>query len=742
MGGTPPPKEATSSFSRLFWPKTSNPSATVSRTSAMSQPGGVSAPNELTMETTESFAVSDSAFVSSSAPEGPSMDSPDVTTSDATPMEVHDGDFMTESVDSSDDMGSVLTEDEEDYEDYCRGGYHPVSVGDVFSNGRYVIVRKLGWGHFSTVWLAKDRVANRHVALKVVKSAPHYTETALDEIKLLQRLVSANQNHPGCRHCVSLLDHFRHKGPNGSHVCMVFEVLGENLLGLIKRYQHRGVPVHIVKQIAKQVLLGLDYMHRSCGIIHTDLKPENVLICIEDVEAVVEAELQTNPKAVPTKLVGVPPSQGRGGAQTPRRDSVLITSSRPLPSPSSSLGTSPMFDKLAFAMSKIGTTSASGSAPSESSLPSPGAGSSLFPPNAREPASASSSLLGNKVALPMRKGPSLLSQQANKGALNKVPEPLPTIDTTTPSAVESTSDTCLGAAVELGQAAAVSSHSPPLGISPDPLRPAPAAGDPTTLPPPPPYDPSTLERITVKIADLGNACWTDHHFTNDIQTRQYRCPEAILGAKWGTTADLWSASAMFFELLTGDYLFDPAAGAKYNKDDDHIAQIIELLGDFPKSVAFSGKYSAEIFNRKGEPRHIHKLRYWPLVNVLQEKYLLTQEHSEELSSFLLPMLRLNPAERASAREALSHPWLEGVITQGEMELALEQQLRASEQGVHVPTRHELDVEDALKPIGSMASSPVPSEGGWPVDASGDTTLLQSQLSSTRISPGGANGSEE
>lgn len=671
------------------------------------------------------------------------MDSPDVTTSDATPMEVHDGDFMTESVDSTDDdMGSVLTEDEEDYEDYCRGGYHPVSVGDVFSNGRYVIVRKLGWGHFSTVWLAKDRVANRHVALKVVKSAPHYTETALDEIKLLQRLVSANQNHPGCRHCVSLLDHFRHKGPNGSHVCMVFEVLGENLLGLIKRYQHRGVPVHIVKQIAKQVLLGLDYMHRSCGIIHTDLKPENVLICIEDVEAVVEAELRTNPKAVPTKLVGVPPSQGRGGAQTPRRDSVLITSSRPLPSPSSSLGTSPMFDKLAFAMSKIGTTSASGSAPSESSLPSPGTGSSLFPPNAREPSSASSSLLGNKVALPLRKGPSLLSQQANKGALNKVPEPLPTTDTTTPPAVESTSDTSLGAAVELGQAAAVSSHSPPLGISPDPLRPAPAAGDPTTLPPPPPYDPSTLERITVKIADLGNACWTDHHFTDDIQTRQYRCPEAILGAKWGTTADLWSASAMFFELLTGDYLFDPAAGAKYNKDDDHIAQIIELLGDFPKTVAFSGKYSTEIFNRKGEPRHIHKLRYWPLVNVLQEKYLLTQEHSEELSSFLLPMLRLNPAERASAREALSHPWLEGVITQGEMELALEQQLRASEQGVHVPTRHELDVEDALKPIGSMASSPVPSEGGWPVDASGDTTLLQSQLSSTRISPSGANGSEE
>jgi serine/threonine-protein kinase SRPK3 len=58
-------------------------------------------------------------------------------------------------------------------------------------------------------------------------------------------------------------------------------------------------------------------------------------------------------------------------------------------------------------------------------------------------------------------------------------------------------------------------------------------------------DPAALaERITVKIADLGNACWTDHHFTDDIQTRQYRCPEVILGAKWGTSADVWSAACV------------------------------------------------------------------------------------------------------------------------------------------------------------------------------------------------------
>lgn len=46
-------------------------------------------------------------------------------------------------------------EEQEDDTQYCRGGYHPVVIGDVFDN-RYRVVRKLGWGHFSTVWLCRE----------------------------------------------------------------------------------------------------------------------------------------------------------------------------------------------------------------------------------------------------------------------------------------------------------------------------------------------------------------------------------------------------------------------------------------------------------------------------------------------------------------------------------------------------------------------------------------------------------
>jgi serine/threonine-protein kinase SRPK3 len=63
---------------------------------------------------------------------------------------------------------------------------------------------------------------------------------------------------------------------------MAFEVLGKNLLSLLSKYDHRGIPLPTVKRIAKGLLLGLDYMHRVCGVIHTDLKPENVVFALPE----------------------------------------------------------------------------------------------------------------------------------------------------------------------------------------------------------------------------------------------------------------------------------------------------------------------------------------------------------------------------------------------------------------------------------------------------------------------------
>lgn len=109
------------------------------------------------------------------------------------------------------------------------------------------MIRKLGWGHFSTVWLCWDLSLKQFVALKVVKSACHYTETALDEIKLLKCVRESGDSGDIYREkVVQLLDDFKISGINGTHVCMVFEVLGHNLLKLIIRSNYDGIPLNNV----------------------------------------------------------------------------------------------------------------------------------------------------------------------------------------------------------------------------------------------------------------------------------------------------------------------------------------------------------------------------------------------------------------------------------------------------------------------------------------------------------------
>lgn len=244
--------------------------------------------------------------------------------------------------------------EEEDREDYCRGGYHFVKVGDRYKDGQYLVIRKLGWGHFSTVWLVQDQrqvtsaaaatvsqkrkqrkfgltiTLNRtlkHFAMKVQKSAKHYREAALDEIQLSERVAKADPNALGAQYVTAIVDHFSIDGPNGNHVCMIFEVLGENLLELLRKSHHEGLRVRLVKQIAKQVLLGLDYLHRTCKIIHTDLKPENVMTYLDNAEEILRDA--SVPVMEPAEDQDEDDSRGRSRTRKSNRH-VNLVASQPL----------------------------------------------------------------------------------------------------------------------------------------------------------------------------------------------------------------------------------------------------------------------------------------------------------------------------------------------------------------------------------------------------------------------------
>ncbi|KAJ9466325.1 Serine/threonine-protein kinase SRPK [Diplonema papillatum] len=179
------------------------------------------------------------------------------------------------------------TDDQEDESDYCVGGYHRVELGDVY-NDKYKILHKLGWGQFSTVWLAEHVTSQATVALKISKSSVDFMQASLDEIAVfdeLNRCVEESSGLPSGRYAaqvVQMLDHFQLEGPHGTHLVMVFNVCGPNLLKLVSNRGFRGLPANVVRAIAKRTLQGLSFLHDVLGIVHTDIKLENILLTALD----------------------------------------------------------------------------------------------------------------------------------------------------------------------------------------------------------------------------------------------------------------------------------------------------------------------------------------------------------------------------------------------------------------------------------------------------------------------------
>ncbi|CAH8857384.1 unnamed protein product [Trichobilharzia szidati] len=700
-------------------------------------------------------------------------------------------------------------DEQEDPRDYCKGGYHPVKIGQVY-NGRYHVVRKLGWGHFSTVWLCWDLSSKRFVAMKVVKSALHYTETALDEIKLLSCVRESSPDDPFRNKTVQLLDDFRVSGVNGNHVCMIFEVLGHNLLKLIIRSQYRGIPLENVRSIIKQTLQGLHYLHTKCHIIHTDIKPENILVCISDSQirrmaaealdaqrrgvqlsgsavstapkekqdntkmtksrkrrlrrqqrkqqALLEQELdeleelesqeherrlmdmgllpggdkqdheepdvadnkegsdpktpreqsqsnETNVNDTTKNLCNVSPSEERAAANNTGSPNASTKKSCQNNSDEPNDNHKHEHNKAASHRSDAADASeesdqfvnkdnenGSGQAvrrrvkklPDHSGAADDKADSPLA--SVTEPQKASS-VTGDKSSMIVQPD-GLIAAAASASVISGTTTITNTTSTTNndstqvksnstgpkssnggsgemnekkPNVTESklTTNTSSGGGGGGGNSKRLSLVVPPntsvSGQSASYKRRS-LLLETVVHEPDASKEPCDIE---VKIADLGNACWTYRHFTEDIQTRQYRALEVLIGSGYGPPADIWSTACMAFELATGDYLFEPHSGEDYTRDEDHLAHIIELLGPIPKNIALSGKYSRDYFDKRACLRHIRRLKPWSLFNVLTEKYDWPTKEAALFTSFLEPMLAYDPNKRATAWDCLQHVWITG-----------------------------------------------------------------------------------
>lgn len=176
-----------------------------------------------------------------------------------------------------DDTGRIHPH--EPLEHYLPGGFHPVAIGDNFRDNRYTILRKLGYGGYSTVWLALDNhgvqpgtTSRNFVSIKIKRASA--SDTGLDadlEVVNLRPLenhyLQGPQDKP--RSYVRLLDCFAHQGPNGTHNCLVTELLGPSVSNVMSCYQYMDQVLRpdTILRASKQILAGVDFTHQA-GLAH------------------------------------------------------------------------------------------------------------------------------------------------------------------------------------------------------------------------------------------------------------------------------------------------------------------------------------------------------------------------------------------------------------------------------------------------------------------------------------------
>ncbi|KEZ45842.1 Protein kinase domain-containing protein [Scedosporium apiospermum] len=153
----------------------------------------------------------------------------------------------------------------ESLENYTVGGYHPVSIGDKLHD-RYHVVDKLGFGGYSTVWLARDLLAGRYVALKVGISGSQAPLREISIIEALSSQVSSDPLNTDRGLLPSILDKFEIEGPNGTHSCFTMAPARGDLREA--RCPGRGLfSIEVARALCGGLALAVAEMH-SQGYIH------------------------------------------------------------------------------------------------------------------------------------------------------------------------------------------------------------------------------------------------------------------------------------------------------------------------------------------------------------------------------------------------------------------------------------------------------------------------------------------
>ena len=181
----------------------------------------------------------------------------------------------------------------------------------------------------------------------------------------------------------------------------------------------------------------------------------------------------------------------------------------------------------------------------------------------------------------------------------------------------------------------------------------------------------SITDATCKVIDFGSSCFVHDHLSAYIQSRSYRAPEVILGCRYDYKIDMWSLGCILAEIYTGNVLF------QNDSIQSMLARIIGICGPIPNWMYEKGKLVNDFFTKEKllymEPNatdnnesvnQTSPQERGKKVHILVPKRSSLRKrirtNNEQFFNFLSGLLKIDPNDRLSAKEALNHPFIKNV----------------------------------------------------------------------------------
>jgi len=470
-------------------------------------------------------------------------------------------------------------------------------------NDKYILIKKLGKGAFSTVWLAYNYKTSEFNAVKVQNVEDF--EDGIKEMDILTKVRNYN-----CKYINHMVDNFVHESDEGEYVCMVFELMAGSAFDLIKKGKYYdGIPMSSVKHILYQLLIGVEILHNKNKIVHSDIKPENILIVgvgkkISELIAKFN-QLKFNDVLKKNKLIFKTHKN-----KNKTKDSAEIALESTINETFKIL-----FSKTIISKNNNNKNTSKVKLESESD-------------------SSSESESDSDSDSDSDNGYESLSERRSAHTARISRELIESSDDSDLDDFDN-SDNSDNSDLDESETESEKEDKNADSIIDDKF---------------------VCPNIIAKLSDFGTSFADDESKPKgDIQTRYYRSPEIIMRHEYSYSADIWSIACLAYELLTGEILFNPKPISTKNKDRQHLYDIQKRLGPIPESMINKSRKRDVFFNSAKLLKGVNKIHYKPLWVLFKNKIKNVSEiEITNFTDLVLKMLEYDPKKRITVEDCLNH----------------------------------------------------------------------------------------